>query len=31
VGADATIPEGVDITKYEKVKYQDVDLNDYLR
>jgi 2,5-furandicarboxylate decarboxylase 1 len=30
VGIDATIPPGVDPEKYQKVSYQDVDLNDYL-
>lgn len=30
VGVDATIPPGVDLTSYEKVKYTDVDINDYL-
>lgn len=30
VGIDATIPPGVDHSKYEKVKYKEVDLNDYL-
>lgn len=30
VGVDATIPPGVDPEKYVKVKYKEVDLNDYL-
>lgn len=30
VGIDATIPPGVDPAKYVKVKYKDVDLNDYI-
>jgi 2,5-furandicarboxylate decarboxylase 1 len=31
VGIDATIPPGVDKSKYEVVKYKKVDLNDYFR
>ncbi len=31
VGLDATIPAEVDPSKYEKVRYQEVDLNDYCR
>ncbi|MBN2602567.1 MAG: UbiD family decarboxylase [Candidatus Thermoplasmatota archaeon] len=31
VGFDATIPSDVDKSKYELVKYQKVDVNDYLR
>jgi UbiD family decarboxylase len=31
VGVDATIPSDVDKKKYEVVKYQKVDINDYLR
>ena len=31
VGLDATIPNEVDPSKYEKVRYQEVDLNDYCR
>ncbi len=30
VGIDATIPPGIDPAKYVKVKYKDVDLNDYI-
>ncbi len=29
VGLDATMPAGVPPEKYEKVKYEDVNLNDY--
>jgi len=31
VGLDATIPKEIEPSKYEKVKYQEVDLNDYCR
>jgi len=31
VGIDATMPAGVDPKKYEKVRYTDVNLDDYLR
>ena len=31
VGVDATIPEGVDKSKYERVRYTTVDLDEYLR
>ena len=31
IGVDATIPSNVDPSKYEKVKYTKVDLDDYLR
>jgi UbiD family decarboxylase len=29
VGLDATIPSGIDPSKYEKITYKEVDLNDY--
>lgn len=31
VGVDATIPEGIDKSKYERVRYTTVDLDEYLR
>jgi UbiD family decarboxylase len=31
VGLDATIPSGIDPSKYEKITYKEVDLNDYQR